>query len=132
MTMSEQSARHAAVLEPEWDAASCRVRPYTITGGRTAHGGDELRLETLVSTLLEPGPRGRLARPELVTICELCRQVRSVAEVSALSGIPFGVLRVLIGDLVEQGLLRVHGAEQPADGPDRELLERVLNGLQRL
>ncbi|OIV36015.1 hypothetical protein BIV57_18705 [Mangrovactinospora gilvigrisea] len=114
---------------------SARVRPYTITGGRTrVHR--ELNVETLVSVLTGgPSVRRLRTRPELAAICELCVRPHSVAEVSALIRVPLGVARVLIGDLVDQGRLRVHGLGPDADpngSPDKVLLERVLGGLRRL
>lgn len=114
-------------------AGSSRVRPYAITGGRTRVGRD-LNVETLVSAVDGPVERRLRTRPELRAICEMCRSARSVAEVSALLEVPLGVAKVLIGDLVEQGRLRVHGAERDEEtgSPDQALLERVLGGLRRL
>jgi hypothetical protein len=56
-----------------------------------------------------------------------------VAEVSALLGLPLGVVRVLLADMVETGLIEVLRNPTDEDGlPDRLLLERVLAGLRRL
>jgi hypothetical protein len=65
-------------------------------------------------------------------IVELCRKMRSVAEISALLRMPLGVVRVLLSDLAEQGRIRVYGTGHGTDSPDRALLERVLGGLRRL
>ncbi|KAA9372868.1 MULTISPECIES: DUF742 domain-containing protein, partial [Microbispora] len=62
----------------------------------------------------------------------LCRQVRSVAEVSALLRIPLGVVRVVIADMAAEGLVHVHQPQLEAGKPDLNLLERVLSGLRRL
>ena len=69
--------------------------------------------------------------PELRAIVELCRRLRSVAEISALLRMPLGVVRVLISDLADQGRIRVYGTGH-GRRPDRALLERVLSGLRRL
>lgn len=61
----------------------------------------------------------------------LCTQARSVAEIAALSRVPFGVTRVLVGDLFAAGALTVHRAADAA-GPGLALMERVLIGLCRL
>jgi hypothetical protein len=130
----EHAGNHVGSSEPTEEFArrrSARVRPYAITGGRT-RVQRSLRMETLVSTLGGGEQRRHQNRPELRAICELCRRVRSVAEVSAMLSIPLGVARVLIGDLVDQGRIRVHGSDQGGDAPDRVLLERVLSGLRRL
>jgi Protein of unknown function (DUF742). len=62
----------------------------------------------------------------------LCRQVRSVAEVSALLRMPLGVARILIADMATEGLVHVHQQQLDAGKPDQNLLERVLSGLRRL
>ena len=55
--------------------------------------------------------------PELRAIVELCRRMRTVAEISALLKMPLGVVRVLLSDLADQGKIRVygtgHGTGQP-------------------
>jgi Protein of unknown function (DUF742) len=105
------------------------VRPYAIVGGRT-RPEHSYPLEALVRTSPD-GERTDSARsPEVSAICALCRSSRSVAEVAASLGVPLGVARVLIGDMVGEGLVLVH--EPTADAPDARLLERVLSGLRRL
>ena len=121
------------------DDRTQRVRPYTLTGGRTSFG-HVLLVETFVATIDRPDEqlapaRGGFAErvmPELGAIVELCRRMRSVAEVSALLRIPLGVVRVLISDLADQGRIRVYGTGHGPGGPDNALLERVLSGLRRL
>ena len=71
--------------------------------------------------------------PELRAIVELCRRMRTVAEIAALLTMPLGVVRVLVSDLADQGKIRVYGTGPArARSPDRALLERVLSGLRRL
>jgi Protein of unknown function (DUF742) len=77
--------------------------------------------------------RGLIA--ESREIYRLCRDTRSIAEISADLTIPLGVIRVLVSDLADDGLLRVHPTVSGVSGtgaPDRELLERVLRGLQTI
>ncbi|MFI6810852.1 DUF742 domain-containing protein [Nonomuraea sp. NPDC050328] len=101
---------------------------YTVTGGRTAPRGG-LAIEALVSSATS-AVLGTSYSREYRAISELCRQVRSVAEVSALLAVPLGVARVLISDMEAEGLVRVY---QPQMGtPEMNLLERVLSGLRRL
>ncbi len=125
------------------DRKPSRVRPYALTGGRTRFG-HVLLVETFVATVdaTIDGPRARLeltsggigagVMPELRAIVELCRRMRSVAEISALLRIPLGVVRVLLSDLADQGRIRVYGTGHAPGQPDRALLERVLGGLRRL
>jgi hypothetical protein len=109
------------------------VRPYTLTAGRTASRVD-LPLEALVRTLPSaPGPGwpGNDVRAEILG---LSAASPSVAEIAARLALPLGVARVLIGDLVLQGYLRVDATLDEAASIDerRELLGRTLRGLRAL
>ncbi|NLU69805.1 DUF742 domain-containing protein [Streptomyces sp. HNM0574] len=109
------------------------VRPYAMTGGRT-RPRYQLAIEALVSTSAEPAQLQGLL-PEHQRICSLCREVKSVAEVSALLAIPLGVARILVADLAEAGMVAIHqpgGGSEPGGAPDVTLLERVLSGLRKL
>lgn len=120
--------------DPEEQDSGPLIRPFAMTGGRT-RPRYELALEALVSASVEPARLATLL-PEHQRICTLCAtEVKSVAEVSALLGLPLGVARILVADLAEAGLVAIH---QPAAGgesgnqPDVTLLERVLSGLRKL
>ncbi|MET7347680.1 DUF742 domain-containing protein [Streptomyces mirabilis] len=131
------------------DRKPARVRPYSLTGGRTRFG-HVLLVETFVAAIEAPEERkeltggtaqmlstggGSLATrvmPEMQAIVELCRRMRTVAEIAALLRMPLGVVRVLLSDLADQGKIRVYGTGHGPGQPDRALLERVLNGLRRL
>jgi hypothetical protein len=104
-----------------------------MTGGRT-RPRYQLAIEALVHTTAAPHQmQGQL--PEHQRICNLCREIKSVAEISALLTIPLGVARILVADLAEAGLVAIHqpgGAENAGGQPDVTLLERVLSGLRKL
>ena len=95
---------HYAPYEDEGDQPL--VRPYAMTGGRT-RPRYQLAIEALVSTTAAPDQLQGLL-PEHQRICHLCLEVKSVAEVSALVGIPLGVARILVADLAEAGLVAIH------------------------
>jgi hypothetical protein len=120
--MSEEPDRRETLL----------VRPYTVTRGRTRSHRTELELEALVATT--PGSRpGVTLNPEQQTIVQLCRgRFQSIAEISALLRLPLGVVRVLVGDMADQGLVDIYQPAPPSDHPDLALLERVLDGLRKL
>ncbi|MBB5956547.1 hypothetical protein FHS29_003133 [Saccharothrix tamanrassetensis] len=108
------------------------VRPYTRTGGRTRPDYD-LAIEALVSTSERGLERDAAVLPEHRSICGLCTDTRSVAEVAAHLRLPLGVVRVLIGDMASMGLVLIHqGGLVVGDRPSIEFLERVLSGLRRL
>ncbi|MFF0091129.1 DUF742 domain-containing protein [Streptomyces canus] len=125
------------------DRKAARVRPYSLTGGRTRFG-HVLLVETFVASTaaLEASEERkeltngslRSVMPELRAIVELCRRMRTVAEIAALLKMPLGVVRVLLSDLADQGKIRVYGTGtgHGTGRPDRALLERVLSGLRRL
>lgn len=116
--------------EPEEQPAV--VRPYARTGGRT-HPVHDLAVEALVVTTEAGREPSAVASVEYVGIVRLCERMHSVAEVSALLGLPLGVARVLLADLVDEGFVEVHRNPTAEDGfPDLPLLERVLAGLRNL
>jgi hypothetical protein len=127
-------ARHTTWYD---DAAGPMVRPYAMTKGRTRPNGREFDLIALVvSDLPAPGaPAGPepAAGPEQVLILDLCRgNALSVAEIAAELDLPLGVVRVLLGDLLDAELIRVSRPVPPALLPDEHILQEVINGLRAL
>ena len=98
------------------------VRPYTLTSGRT-----DTSIDLPLAHRWPPNdPRGR--------IIQLCVEHPSVAEISARLDLPLGVARVLVGDLVLSGYLRVHRtlSERSSTDERQELIGRTLRGLRAL
>lgn len=107
------------------------IRSYAWTGGRT-RSNVEFELETLVSTSEHYRP-GMPLRQEHQSVAQLCQSPRSVAEVGALLGVPYGVAKVLLADMAEQDLVHVHQTvTDTGSAPHLMLMERVLSGLRRL
>jgi hypothetical protein len=109
------------------------VRPYTLTAGRTNSRIDlplEAPVQTLATTKLPRWP-GNDVRGQIL---KLGADSPSVAEIAAVLSLPLGVARVLIGDLVTQGYLRVHTTlgDSTSDDERRELIGRTLRGLRAL
>jgi Protein of unknown function (DUF742) len=107
------------------------VRPYYMTGGRGRPTQVDLEIEALVSTTAL-GERSPQLAVEQRAIIALCRDLLSVAEVSARLDLPLGVTRVLIGDMATEGLVIVHRPTSVGDRPDLALLQRVLYGLHQI
>ncbi|HEX7301516.1 DUF742 domain-containing protein [Lentzea sp.] len=119
-------------LGPAEPADSSIVRAYAWTGGRT-RSSIHLEIETLVSANDQSRRSAGILQSEHQRVVELCRSPRSVAEVAALMRLPLGVVKVLLGDMAERGLVDVHQtASAGGDTPDLGLMERVLSGLRRL
>jgi hypothetical protein len=118
---------------PEEPVAKARfVRPYTLTAGRT-----KAAVDLPMEATLRVQPRDVSVDAELgvnaVRVLELCDK-RSVAEVSALASMPIGVVRVLLGDLVQHGLVQQQATITESSSKDEriDLIERTLRGLRSL
>lgn len=136
---------HWSELDDEDDdfAAGTMVRPYTITRGRTAPERDDLTLITVLTTDEEEAARAlarsrggvRALQPEHRAILDRCRRPAAVAEVAAGLDLPVSVTKILLGDLLAQGLLRARAplsVARAAGGADLGLLTAVREGLRRL
>lgn len=118
---------------PETKRPPNAARPYTLTGGRT-RARFELPIEVTVENLVSSGELDWAPGDVRTVIVDLCRGRPSIAEISSYTDLPIGVTRVLVGDLVESGHLRVHATL--TDGSTvlerRRLIERTLDGLRAL
>ncbi|MEU5683447.1 DUF742 domain-containing protein [Streptomyces venezuelae] len=124
---------------PRWfdDDAGPVVRPYAMTRGRTTSNGQH-RLDLIAVVVTEAHAydvpeTDRTLSPEHVDIVGLCRDTpQSVAELAAELDLPIGVVRVLIGDLVDDELVHVTRPVPPAELPDESILRDVISGLRAL
>ncbi|MFF2411261.1 DUF742 domain-containing protein [Streptomyces sp. NPDC058092] len=129
---------HARTGSQWYDAeAGPLVRPYAVTGGRTEPGPAGVRFDLIALVTLDDnapdGSEESLLGPEHRAMLTLCRsETQSVAELSADADLPVGVVRVLLGDLLEAGYVRVSRPAPPAQLPDEHLLREVINGLRAL
>lgn len=121
------------MTDPWWidEEAGSLVRPYALTGGRTRSSGDHLDLIAMVTTTGEP-PGDANIGPEQRRILEIARHGASVADIAADVDLPVGVVRVLLGDLRDLGLIRVRPPAHVAPLPSTSLLKEVINGLRAL
>jgi hypothetical protein len=69
--------------------------------------------------------------PESRALYEHARSRASIAELSVAVAAPLGVVRVLISDLAAQGAVYIHPTAHSYHH-DREMLGRILDGLERL
>lgn len=110
-----------------------RVRPYALTSGRTEPAVD-LPLEAVVETLSYTAHLDWPAGDLRTEILRLGTHRLSVAEIAAHLDRPLGMVRVMVGDLVVDGALRVHSTltDQASFDERRSLMERTLRGLRAL
>jgi Protein of unknown function (DUF742) len=107
------------------------VRPYALTAGRPRPVVDlPLEATLVLDTSATRRAWGEDVQGKIIAVLD----TRSVAEVSALVQRPIGVVRVLLGDLVQQGFVHVQATltETSTDDERFDLLERTLRGLRAL
>ena len=108
------------------------VRPYALTKGRTLPGGDEsFGLIDVVVAVTEWSSERFRPGPEHRRILSLCRRPIPVVDLTSEIELPIGVVRVLLGDLTSEGMIRVLSAQQQPSA-DQRLLRMVLDGLESL
>lgn len=111
------------------DDAGPLVRPYLATAGRTESTVELDRLTMVRSTRKYPL---RSLDDQHAEVLLLCAEMCSVSELAFHLRLPVGVVKVLLSDLINMDAVE-HQAPAPydSDAPDRELLQRLLDGLTR-
>jgi hypothetical protein len=108
------------------------VRPYALTRGRTRHTGEAFDLvATVVSTDLRVTDPSSLG-PEHVSVLQLAHRPTTVADIASDVDLPLGVVRILLADLRELGLVVIRTPVIMAERVDKHTLREVLNGLRGL
>jgi uncharacterized protein DUF742 len=106
------------------------VRPYAVTKGRTESATAFGLIDVVMATGKRPPEQFRPG-PEHRRILGVCRRPVPVVDLTSEIDLPLGVVRVLLGDLAEEGMLRIVSAQrQPVS--DHRLLKMVLDGLESL
>lgn len=108
------------------------VRPYSVTRGRTKPA-DHIAVEAILQTTGRGWQEAPFAGRDKQAIADLCRAPLSLAEIAAHTAMPLGVVRVLVADMTNEGMLILHTPTATEAYDERmDLLERVLDGLRRL
>jgi len=118
---------------PRGDPRGELVRPYAVTRGRTEPQRD-IALEAVLTASREAVAEARFAGHDKYRIAQICEPgAQSLAEIAAYARLPLGVARVIVADMIADGLLTLHSAAPAEEYEERmEVLERVLSGLRRL
>jgi Protein of unknown function (DUF742) len=114
------------------EAAGPVVRPYAVTHGRTQPARGEFDLITQVTAAQTVGDDESGRQPEHVAILRLCQNPTSVAEIATQLDLPVGTVRVLLGDLLDRGLVRTRAPVPAGNLPDDNVYKAVLDGLRAL
>jgi hypothetical protein len=107
------------------------VRAFAVTGGRSRPqvGGFDL----VAFVVRTPNhDRGLFLQPEHVAILDRAERPVSVAELASHVDLALGVVRVLLGDLLQQGLISMYEPNSGAHRPGEHVLKAVVDGLRSL
>jgi hypothetical protein len=108
------------------------VRPYALTQGRTRPAGASFDLvATVRATHARIADPTSLA-PEHMNVLQLARAPTTVADIASDVDLPLGVVRIILADLRELGLVAISTPVVPAERIDTHILREVLNGLRGL
>ena len=115
------------------DPRGALVRPYAVARGRTEPQRN-IPIEAVLVASQAAVQEARFAGHDKYRIAVLCEpRAQSLAEIAAYCRLPLGVARVLVADLVADGLLSLHSSAPKEGFTERmDLLERVLSGLRKL
>lgn len=103
------------------------IRPFVLTRGRTVGA---LPVEAIAVSTARARREGVPRSTEHEQILAFCLAPHALAKIAAEFGLPLGVVRVLVGDLVEQGLLDV--PQRASMNAEVALAERLIDGIRRL
>jgi hypothetical protein len=107
------------------------VRPYALTGGLTRPSGQRLDLMDLVRAVRRAAWDRPQLSPEQAELLQRCQMPTTLVDLAADLDLPVGVIRILVSDLRERGLITIH-RPQPAGFSDLKILQEVVNGLRRI
>ncbi len=107
------------------------VRPYALVRGRTKPAGEMLDVISMVYSLPRSVPDPADLEPEHLAVIRLCRNPASMADLASALDLPLGVIRILLADLRDRGLVGIR-RPRPERLTDIRLLRQVADGLRRL
>ncbi|MEU9991530.1 DUF742 domain-containing protein [Streptomyces sp. NPDC007971] len=117
--------------EQELELTSALVPLFVITNGRSLPPDNAYERTTLVSALEGASASARTLSPEARQVLELVAEgFLSVAEVAAHTHLPLGIVRILLAQMEEGGLIIARKPVPRAERVDREVLNAVLDGLK--
>jgi len=108
------------------------VRPYALTGGRTRPAGESFDLVATVMATHAPIADPASLAPEHISVLQLARAPTTVADIASDVDLPLGVVRIILADLRELGLIVISTPVAVAERIDQHTLREVLNGLRGL
>ncbi|MEU1403220.1 DUF742 domain-containing protein [Streptomyces sp. NPDC005728] len=117
--------------DQELELTSALVPLFVITNGRALPPDNAYERTTLVSAQEGVSASARALSPEARQVLELVTEgFLSVAEVAAHTHLPLGIVRILLAQMEESGLIIARKPVPRAERVDREVLNAVLDGLK--
>ncbi|MER6224822.1 DUF742 domain-containing protein [Streptomyces sp. 900105755] len=118
------------------DETGSLVRPYTVTRGRTEPSGKHsIDLMSQVTALEADASQAAVDHARAALLALVRRGARPVVELAADADLPLTVVRVLLADLAEAGLVRIEEPrrlEPTGPAADPELLKVIVERLREL
>lgn len=108
------------------------IRPYSLTRGRTRPSRTDFAMTSQVVAVPSLAAPIAPVEPECQDILAHCAQPIAVAEVASATGLPLGVLRILLADLLDRGLVVVHTETVRSGRSKTELLRSIIDGIREL
>ena len=108
------------------------VRPYALTQGRTRHAGESFDIVATVKATHALIADPTALAPEHISVLQLARAPTTVADIASDLDLPLGVVRIILADLRELGLVAISTPAATAERIDKHTLREVLNGLRGL
>jgi hypothetical protein len=109
------------------------VRPYALTQGRTRHSGPAFDLVATVMAISTGMGVPNTLSPEHIVVLQLVQSPTAVVDIASDVDLPLGVVRILLADLREMGLVNISApvTTKPRQ-VDKNTLREVLYGLRSL
>lgn len=107
------------------------VRPYALVHGRTRATGETLDVVAMACRVRRAIVDTIDLEPEHLAVLRECDIPVSVADLASGLDLPLGVMRILLADLRDRGLIIIH-RPRPEPLSDVRILRKVADGLRRL
>ncbi|CAM5574788.1 MULTISPECIES: DUF742 domain-containing protein [Streptomyces] len=118
--------------DPEVELTSALVPFFVITNGRALPPDQQYERTALVTAHQDTATARTLAPEEQAIMDLVANRMLAVAEIAGRTHLPLGIVRILLAQLEESGLVLVRKPAPRADSKDRELLSAVLEGLKNI
>jgi len=104
-----------------------RTRPFIVASGKTAP-----KAHVAIEMLVEATGTDKLVRFEKRKLIEQASSPISVAELSSHLKMPIGTTMVIVGELLDEGLLKAHKTAEQSGLTDLNIMTRIIQRVREL